>query len=212
LPNEFMPTAERYNLMSKIDHWVIRSVFRSYAGKHGLFAKHNKPVQLAINLSGNSLNDEQLLPYIRQQLSEFSIPPEIVCFEITETAAISNVHRAAHIIRELKKLRCRFALDDFGSGALSFAYLKNLPVDYIKIDGAFVGNITNNRIDRAMVAAINQIGHEMGMQTIAESAENSTIVDSLRQLGVDYAQGFVFGEPKPVETQAHAPLARVASR
>jgi diguanylate cyclase (GGDEF)-like protein/PAS domain S-box-containing protein len=212
LPNEFMPTAERYNLMSKIDHWVIRSVFRSYAGKHGLFAKHNKPVQLAINLSGNSLNDEQLLPYIRQQLSEFSIPPEIVCFEITETAAISNVHRAAHIIRELKKLRCRFALDDFGSGALSFAYLKNLPVDYIKIDGAFVGNITNNRIDRAMVAAINQIGHEMGMQTIAESAENSTILDSLRQLGVDYAQGFVFGEPKPVETQAHAPLAQVASR
>ena len=212
LPNEFMPTAERYNLMSKIDHWVIHNVFRSYASKRGLFAKHNKTVQLAINLSGNSLNEEQLLPYIRQQLSEYSIPPEIVCFEITETAAISNVHRAAHVIRELKKLRCRFALDDFGSGALSFAYLKNLPVDYIKIDGAFVGNIINNRIDRAMVAAINQIGHEMGMQTIAESAENSTIVDSLRQLGVDYAQGFVFGEPQPVETQAHVPLAQVASR
>jgi len=211
LPNAFLPTAERYNLMSKIDHWVIRSVFRSYAGKHGLFAKHNKPVQLAINLSGNSLNEEQLLPYIRQQLSEYGIPPEIVCFEITEAAAISNVRRAAHVIRELKKLRCRFALDDFGS-ALSFAYLKNLPVDYIKIDGAFVGNIINNRIDRAMVAAINQIGHEMGMQTIAESAENSTIVDSLRQLGVDYAQGFVFGEPRPVEVQAHAPLAQVASR
>jgi diguanylate cyclase (GGDEF)-like protein/PAS domain S-box-containing protein len=212
LPNAFMPTAERYNLMSTIDHWVIRNVFRCYASKHGLFSDHNEPVQLAINLSGNSLNEERLLPFIRQQLSEFNIPPESVCFEITETTAVSNVHRAAHVIRELKKLRCRFALDDFGSGVLSFAYLKNLPVDYIKIDGAFVGNIVSNRIDRAMVAAINQIGHEMGMQTIAESAENSTIVDGLRQLGVDYAQGFVFGEPRPVETQPGRPLARVATR
>ena len=212
LPNDFIPAAERYNLMSAIDRWVIRNVFRCYAEKRGALAKGNTPVRLAINLSGNSLNEEKLLPYIQQQMSEFGIPPDIVCFEITETAAISNVNRAAHFIREMKKLHCRFALDDFGTGVSSFAYLKNLPVDYIKIDGTFVGNIVNNRIDRAMVAAINQIGHEMGIQTIAEAAENSAIVERLRSLGVDYAQGFVLGKPEPVETEASPITACMATR
>lgn len=215
LPNDFIPAAERYNLMSAIDRWVIRNVFRCYAEKRGALAKSDKPMRLAINLSGNSLNEEKLLPYIQQQIVEFGVPPEIVCFEITETTAISNVNRAAQFIREMKKLHCRFALDDFGTGVSSFAYLKNLPVDYIKIDGTFVGNIVKNRIDRAMVAAINQIGHEMGIQTIAEAAENSAIVERLRSLGVDYAQGFVLGRPEPVEpveSEAGSAAARTAAR
>ena len=212
LPNDFIPAAERYNLMSAIDRWVIRNVFRCYAEKRGVLAKGDTPVGLAINLSGNSLNEEKLLSYIQQQISEFGIPPDIVCFEITETTAISNVKRAAHFIREMKKLHCRFALDDFGTGVSSFAYLKNLPVDYIKIDGTFVGNIVNNRIDRAMVAAINQIGHEMGIKTIAEAAENSAIVERLCALGVDYAQGFVLGRPEPVETEVSPIAACMATR
>lgn len=212
MPNDFIPAAERYNLMAAIDRWVIRSTFRCYAGRRGLLAQASQPVQLAINLSGNSLNEERLLDYIKRQMDEFRIPPEIVCFEITETAAIANVNRAAQFIRDMKQLRCRFALDDFGTGVSSFAYLKNLPVDYIKIDGAFVGNITSNRIDHAMVAAINQIGHEMGIRTIAESAESKAIVERLRTLGVDYAQGFVLGKPTPVETHSQrGPAARTAS-
>jgi diguanylate cyclase (GGDEF)-like protein/PAS domain S-box-containing protein len=211
LPSDFIPAAERYNLMAAIDRWVIHNTFRCYAERRGVLAQDNRPVQLAINLSGNSLNEEKLSPYIHQQMTEFGIPPEIVCFEITETAAISNISRAAQFIRDMKKLHCRFALDDFGTGVCSFAYLKNLPVDYIKIDGAFVGNITNNRIDHAMVSAINQIGHEMGILTIAESAESSAIVERLRGLGVDYAQGFVLGEPRPVETPAVRPSVRTAT-
>ncbi|MFQ5995645.1 MAG: EAL domain-containing protein [Acidiferrobacterales bacterium] len=197
LPDDFIPAAERYNLMAAIDRWVIDNIFRCYAQNTGVFSGQHNPVKLAINLSGNSLSEEHLLHYIERKFAEFNVPPEIICFEITETAAISNLNRAVHFVREMKKLDCRFALDDFGTGVSSFAYLKNLPVDYIKIDGAFVGNITDNRIDHAMVAAINQIGHEMGIQTIAESAENVAIVERLRALGVDYAQGYVLGEPRP---------------
>ncbi len=212
LPSDFIPAAERYNLMGAIDRWVIRHAFRCYAERRGLLAQASRPVQLAINLSGNSLSEEQLLDYIQRQMSEFKIPPEIVCFEITETAAIGNVKRAAQFIRDMKRLRCRFALDDFGSGLSSFAYLKNLPVDYIKIDGAFVGNITENPVDHAMVAAINQIGHEMGIKTIAEAAESAAIVERLRTLGVDYAQGYVLGEPRPVEASVRrGPVGRLTA-
>lgn len=212
LPSDFIPAAERYNLMGAIDRWVIRHSFRCYAERRGLLAHATRPLQLAINLSGNSLSEDRLLEYIQRQMGEFKIPPEIVCFEITETAAIGNVKRAAQFIRDMKKLRCRFALDDFGSGLSSFAYLKNLPVDYIKIDGAFVGHIIENPVDHAMVAAINQIGHEMGIKTIAEAAESAAIVERLRTLGVDYAQGYVLGEPRPVEASPRRrPVALKAS-
>jgi diguanylate cyclase (GGDEF)-like protein/PAS domain S-box-containing protein len=212
LPDDFIPAAERYNLMGAIDRWVIHNTFRFYAERHGVLANSDKPVRVAINLSGNSLNEDKLLHFIQQELKEFNIPPNLICFEITETAAISNLSRAAQFIREMKKLGCRFALDDFGTGVSSFAYLKNLPVDYIKIDGAFVGNIVNDRIDHAMVAAINQIGHEMGIETIAESAESNAIVDRLRSLGVDYAQGFVLGKPRPVDAPVPHPQARLSQQ
>ena len=212
LPGNFIPAAERYNLMGAIDRWVIHNTFRFYAERRGVLASSDRPVRVAINLSGNSLNEDKLLHFIQQELKEFNIPPNLICFEITETAAISNLSRAAQFIREMKKLGCRFALDDFGTGVSSFAYLKNLPVDYIKIDGAFVGNIVNDRIDHAMVAAINQIGHEMGIETIAESAESNAIVERLRSLGVDYAQGFVLGKPRPVDAPVPHPQARLSQQ
>ncbi len=212
LPDDFIPAAERYNLMGAIDRWVIHNAFRVYAERRGMLVNEDRRVRLAINLSGNSLNEEKLLPYIQHELNEFNIPPNIICFEITETAAISNLSKAAQFIREMKKLECQFALDDFGTGVSSFAYLKNLPVDYIKIDGAFISNIIDNRIDHAMVAAINQIGHEMGIETIAEAVESKAIVERLRVLGVDYAQGYVLGEPKPVDKPAAATPTRLSQQ
>ncbi len=195
LPQAFIPAAERYGLMAAIDRWVIHTVLHGCSGAFGA----RPDLELAINLSGNSLSDESLLDFIQQQLATSALSPRQICFEITETAAIQHLHRAGHLIAELRTLGCRFALDDFGSGLSSFTYLKQLPVDYLKIDGAFVRDIAEDIIDHAMVAAINQIGHTMGIQTIAEWAESDAIVEQLRSLGVDYAQGYAMGPPTPLE-------------
>ncbi len=195
MPASFIPAAERYGLMSSLDRWMIKTSFHSY---NDIFGK-DSGVQIAINLSGNSLNDDTLLDFIKSEINNTQIDPASVCFEITETAAISNLDQVSQLILELKRIGCRFALDDFGSGLSSFAYLKNLPVDYLKIDGSFVHDMIDDTIDHAMVEAINQVGHIMGIGTIAECAESDEVVEMLRQLGVDYAQGFAMGSPVPIE-------------
>ena len=196
-PNTFIPAAERYNKMLSIDRWVIQNVFTAMAD--GCFcAPPGGERMISINLSGASLGDEQLLDFICAASKELNISLNEICFEITETVAISNLTKATHFIHELKAKGCRFSLDDFGSGLSSFGYLKNLPVDYIKIDGSFVKDMVADPIDRAMVEAINQIGHVMQIQTIAEWVENEETLTLLKKIGVNYAQGYHTGKPAPV--------------
>jgi len=200
LPASFIPAAERYGMMAAIDRWVINSAFYRYME---LFEPADN-IKIAINLSGNSLADSSMLQYVRYNISDSGIPARNVCFEITETAAISNLDQARTFITELKELGCQFALDDFGSGLSSFTYLKNLPVDYLKIDGSFVQDMIDDPINQAMVAAINEVGHIIGIQTIAECAENSAIIKQLTNLGVDYAQGYAISTPMPIEVIANS--------
>ena len=196
LPKAFFPAADRYNLSSKLDRWVITTTFQWIV---------NHPAHLerlylcVINLSGHSLNDETFLEFVDQQFKEVPIPPEKICFEITETVAIANLSRATTLIKVVKSKGCRFSLDDFGSGLSSFAYLKNLPVDFLKIDSVFVKNILDDPLDSAMVKSINEIGQVMGKQTIAEFVENEAIQEKLRETGVDYAQGYGIKRPRPIE-------------
>ncbi len=188
-PGAFIPAAERYNLMANVDKYIINKVFE-HISQHD---HHNHCY--SINLSGNSLNDENLSNYIKTCLHKHSIKPELICFEITETAAITNICKSRKLIFELREIGCQFSLDDFGSGLSSFEYLKTLPVDYLKIDGSFVRDMADNKTDHAMVAAINEIGHVMGISTIAEFVENDRIIHKLRQIGVDYVQGFGIHRP-----------------
>ena len=153
---------------------------------------------LAINLSGDTLDDETFPVFLRNELERFQVNPRSICFEITETAAISDIASARSFIKEFKGLGCQFSLDDFGSGMSSFGYLRNLPVDYLKIDGSFIRDICRDSIDLAMVESINHIGHIMGKQTIAEFVEDDPTIVMLRKIGVDYAQGYGVGEPKPM--------------
>lgn len=194
-PGEFLPAAERYHLAGRLDHWVVSAAFDWLsANPHHL----NGLSLCSINLSGQSLGDERLLAYLVERLKEQPRLPGKLCFEITETAAIANLSHAIRFIDRLKGLGCRFALDDFGSGLSSFAYLKNLPVDFLKIDGAFVVDIVHDPVTLTMVSAINEIGHAMGMETIAEFVENDQILAKLREIGVDYAQGYGIGKPRPL--------------
>ncbi|MGF1642649.1 MAG: EAL domain-containing protein [Thiotrichales bacterium] len=193
LPETFLSSAERYNLMPLLDRWVIRETFRWY---ESLGAPRN--LMVAINLSGLSLNAEGFLEFVRSLFATHRIPPSQVCFEITETAAIENLTAAEHFMRELRTLGCRFALDDFGSGLSSFAYLKALPVDYLKIDGRFVQDMLTDKVDRAMVGAINEVGHTMDLLTIAEFVEDEAILRELSALKVDMAQGFALSYPQPL--------------
>jgi len=192
-PAEFIPAAERYNVMPSIDRWVVREaldhvVHRAESGM--------KPYTIAVNLSGTSLNDERFLEYLINELGRNNLAPGAVCFEITETAAIANLSNVVHFMRELKSHGCHFALDDFGSGLSSFMYLKTLPVDYLKIDGQFVENVTRDPIDRSMVEAISQVGKAMGIQTIAERVESQEVFDELGRLGIGFAQGYHVARPK----------------
>jgi EAL domain-containing protein (putative c-di-GMP-specific phosphodiesterase class I) len=191
----FIPAAERYSLMPAIDRWVVRKAFtilsKMYPDQQTI-----PGATCSINISGASLGDERFLDFVIEQYRVFGMAPSMVCFEITETAAIANLAKATHFINELKSVGCKFSLDDFGAGMASFAYLKHLPVDFLKIDGGFVKGMVNDPIDRAMVAAINEIGHVMGKLTIAEFAETEEIVSALRDIGVDFAQGYAIASPK----------------
>ena len=195
-PAAFLPAAERYNLSTKIDRWVISTAFQRFCNQPELLERLHL---CSINLSGLSLGEMEFLKFINEQFEETNIPPEKICFEITETAVIANLTAATRFIKELKKLGCRFSLDDFGAGLSSFAYLKNLPVDYLKIDGTFVKNIIDDPIDHAMVKSINEIGHVMGIKTIAEFVENDAIKGILKEIGVNYAQGYGVSKPQPLD-------------
>ncbi len=197
LPGLFLPAVERYDLATKLDRWVIRTTFEWLSCRP---ERLNDLFLCAINLSGCSLTNNDVLDFVINQFDKYDIPPYKICFEVTETVAIANLSSATHFIKALKELGCQFALDDFGSGLSSFAYLKNLPVDFLKIDGVFVKGITDDPIDLAMVKSINEIGHAMGKQTIAEFVENKVILDKLKrgEIGVDYVQGYAIGRPKPV--------------
>lgn len=210
LPGSFIPAAERYNLMPGIDRWVIRYIFAAMANDAFGPIDTKNGRMIAINLSGASLGDDGLLAFIRATRDEFDISFREICFEITETVAISNLARATELIRELRALGCRFALDDFGSGLSSFAYLKNLPVDFLKIDGGFVKDVATDPIDRAMVEAIQQIGKIMQIQTIAEWVENEATLLILREIGVDFVQGSHIGNPRPIQPLDPVPLRQIA--
>jgi len=192
-PMAFIPPAERYNLMPKIDRWVI-SHFLQHISSHTPLPN----TVYSINLSGSSINDDTFVDFLTQQFQEHPVDPATLCFEITETMAISNLQKAADFILELKKLGCYFALDDFGSGMSSFTYLKHLPVDYLKIDGNFVKEAPNDAIIYAMLEAINQVGHVMGLKTIAEYVESQAILDKVRELGIDFVQGYQINRPQPL--------------
>jgi EAL domain-containing protein (putative c-di-GMP-specific phosphodiesterase class I) len=196
LPMAFIPAAERYNLMPAIDRWVVSTAFSFY---HQMFPDNGERRGIyTVNLSGHSLCDENFFDFVERQFALNNVPHDGICFEITETAAITNLAEATGFIAKLKERGCRFALDDFGSGLSSFAYLKNLPVDYIKIDGTFVKDMATDSMDRAMVESINHIGHVMGLKTIAECVESEAILKHLRQVGVDYVQGDCLKPPQPI--------------
>ena len=195
-PGAFLPAAERYNLASALDQSVISHLFEWIANKPGFL---NRLSLCSINLSGVSISDESMLAFISEQFSAWAIPTHKICFEITETAAIANLSYATKFINQLRDRGCLFSLDDFGSGLSSFAYLKNLPVDFLKIDGLFVKDIVDDEVDLAMVRAINEVGHIMDKKTIAEFVENEQIFKLLNELGVDYAQGYGIGKPVPLD-------------
>ena len=192
-PMAFIPAAERYGMMPLLDRWVIQTAFSHYATRHAP-GSHGT---CSINLSGKSICDDGFLVFVLAQFERYKVPPQGICFEITETAAIANLNQASNLIRDLKAIGCRFSLDDFGSGMSSFAYLKHLRVDYLKIDGGFVKDMISDPIDHAMVAAIHHIGHVMGIQTIAEFVETDAIMAALREIGVDFAQGYGVEKPRP---------------
>ncbi len=192
LPGSFMPAVERYHLAARVDKWVVSHAF-------AWIAQHQSQIDLcAINLSGQSLSDPHFLHFIQTSLQQANIPCEKVCFEITETAAISQIQIAQKFIHTLSELGCQFSLDDFGSGLSSFAYLRTLNVDILKIDGQFVRDIESNPINLAMVKSIHEIAHLMGKRTVAEFVENAAILEKLRAIGIDYGQGYGLGRPMPI--------------
>jgi len=195
-PGAFLPAAERYDLSTRIDQWVFDATCAWLEKRPG---KSKGLTSCSVNLSGHSLSNDEFLKHIVEKLDKGKILPSTICFEITETVAISKLSNAIKFMEVLKDKGCSFALDDFGSGVSSFGYLKNLPVDFLKIDGMFVRDMVDDPIDLEMVRSINEIGHVMGKRTIAEFVENKEILASLKELGVDYAQGYHLGKPRAVK-------------
>ena len=195
LPGAFLPAAERYGLMLALDRWVVRRSLDALSAMSN--GKGN--LAFAINVSGQSLGAADFLDYVTDQIAATRVSPHRLCFEITETSAISELAHAIRFIETLKARGCKFALDDFGTGLSSFSYLKALPVDYLKIDGGFVKAMATDAIDEAMVEAVHHIGHIMGITTVAEWVESQAIRQKLGQIGVDYGQGYALGYPRPLE-------------
>ena len=210
MPGDFIPAAERYDMMTAIDRWVVENVCRHIQVERTqiMLLEHAgclapAPPQLySINLSGTSLGDDTMLEHITRQFKVYDVDPAMVCFEITETAVIANLVKAQQFIARLRALGCRFSLDDFGSGLSSFAYLRALQVDYLKIDGVFVRDIVTNDINHALVRAINEVGHVMGIRTVAEYVEDNATLEAVRAIGIDYAQGYAVGKLRPLSAPA----------
>lgn len=192
-PNSFIPAAERFNIMSSVDNWVIKNTLSVMQEK--IYSELN----LSINLSGQSLSDLSFMRDCITKIKNSHVSPNRICFEITETAMIANLNSAIHSISTLRKLGCTIALDDFGSGLSSFSYLKNLPVDYLKIDGSLIKDMENDNVNISMVKSIIDIGQSMGLETIAEYVENQTILDILSDLKIDHVQGYGVAKPVPLE-------------
>jgi EAL domain-containing protein (putative c-di-GMP-specific phosphodiesterase class I) len=196
-PAEFLPPAEQFNLMPMLDRWVIDSAL-STLSEAGYCQTPGEGL-VSINLSGQSLGDWELPDYIARKLDEYGIEPDCACFEITETVAFRDSEQAVQCMHAIKALGCHLSLDDFGTGLSSFTYLKDLPVDFLKIDGSFVRNILSDKVSHAMVASVNQIGHVMGLKTVAEFVENEPLAERLSEMGVDYLQGYAIARPAPLD-------------
>ena len=193
----FFSAAERYQLMPQIDRWVVSSTLARLS-EHTDYLKESGAV-FAINLSGQSLGDDEILSFVEEEIDSSGVPSSSLCFEVTESAAVSSREKAQAFIDALRKRGCKFSLDDFGAGLSSFAYLKNFSVDVLKIDGSFVRDITDNRISESMVAAITQVAKVMELETVAEYVESIETKKLVAELGVDYAQGHAVGRPIPLE-------------
>jgi diguanylate cyclase (GGDEF)-like protein/PAS domain S-box-containing protein len=198
LPGGFMPAAERFGLIHSVDRWIVSRAINELGKLHA----RGHMAHFSINLSGKAFEDDTLLPLIRELLDNTGLDPTLVTFEITETAAIENLAAAENFITALKDIGCQFALDDFGSGFSSFAYLKHLPVDILKIDGSFVKGMAHSSVDQAMVESMNQIAHALGKQTVAECVENEETLQLLKEMRIDRAQGNYIGRPIAVPVQA----------
>jgi EAL domain-containing protein (putative c-di-GMP-specific phosphodiesterase class I) len=194
-PDEFIPAAEYYSMMPRLDRWVVRKLIQTLKE---ITQKVPRPI-FAVNLSGQSLDEPTFLKFVLDEIQEAGISPAMLCFEITERVAIHNLELAQHFIETLKNLGCHFSLDDFGTGVSSFGYLKSLSVDYLKIDGSFIKDIANDDIAHAMVLSVTQVGHLMGLKVIAEYVETDRVMQILREIGVDYGQGYGISKPIPIE-------------
>jgi Amt family ammonium transporter len=193
-PMAFLPAAERYDLMPQVDRWVINAVIEHWRSQPQTFGQIDK---CNINLSGQSLAHRGFLEFVLDAFERSGFPPSMACFEITETAVIADMANAQRLIRELSARGCRFALDDFGSGFSSFAYLKQLPVDIVKIDGAFIQNLATSTEDQLFVKALTDVAKGLGKVTVAEFVENADTLRLLDEFGVDFAQGYHIGRPAP---------------
>jgi ammonium transporter, Amt family len=200
-PGEFLPIADRYGLTPDIDKWVIKNTFEWLArqGRAGQRGHANTSINTSINLSGLSMIESGLVEYVQQQLDATQVCPESICFEITESVSIDGFPQATSNIIELRRRGLRFALDDFGSGAASLKYLRDLPLDYLKIDGSFVRNVVTHPANQYLVGAIRDMGRAFGLETIAEYVEDEATIDYLAQAGIDYAQGCAIGKPVPLD-------------
>jgi len=211
-PAQFIPAAERYNLMPALDRWIIERVFDTFHKRYPT-RELKRAHQWSVNISGTSLSSEGFVAFIRDQAARYEIVPQSICFEITETAAIADIQRVNDFLWGLRLDGFRFALDDFGIGMSSFSYLKSLPVDYVKIDGEFVKNILDDKVSLAMTEAITRVVSVMGIQTVAEYVENTAILEKLREIGVGYAQGYGVSEPILLEELSNvSPLAELRIR
>ncbi len=192
-PDNFLPAAERFGKIQLLDQWVITQAIKTFSENRFISSES----MLSINLSGRSINNEKLLKHIKTQIKNNNINARRICFEITETEVIASLDNAIELMKEIKSLGCQFALDDFGSGLSSFNYLKNLPVDILKIDGAFIRNILNDPIDRAIVKSMYEVAKTMNIKTVAEFVEDRKTIELLREMGIDYVQGYAISKPIP---------------
>ena len=210
LPSEFFSAAERYNLMEDLDRWVVTETLKTLGER--MHALKDLPLRIAINLSGQSLGSKRFLPFVEDKIKQSGIPPEVLCFEITETVAVANLQSAQAFMHSLKKIGCHFSLDDFGTGLSSFAYLKLFPVDTMKIDGSFVQDISTNVVSQSVVAAMSEVARVMNLDTVAEYVQNEEAMSLLRDLGVTWGQGFFLGEPELLTDQLDGLVESVSTR